>query len=340
MPSAQQNRLEVTRKGWGVRGLILLTGLAILVWIPGVMLGTSAIDFARIFESDSIDYRIFWHLRVSRVCIAFLAGSGLAVCGMVFQALFLNTLATPFTLGVAGGASCGAAFAIFLSGLGGEASGPGITLGALGGAALATFLVAAFSHTRMGHQRHIMLLAGVAVSFFFSSLLLLIQALSSFYQSFHIVRWLMGGIAVAGYREVVLLSLILLPCYLVILRLSSRLNMLLLGDDLAVSRGLDVARTRRILFLVVSVMVAAIVSVVGPIGFVGLVIPHICRILWGGDHRMLAPATLLLGGAMLVLCDTVARLILSPSGLPVGVVTSLLGAPFFFVLLMRNQYRF
>ena len=318
---------------------LLLAG-ALTVLIAGACLGTSSLEYSNILDRDSTDFHIFWNLRVPRVLVAFGAGSGLAVCGMVFQALFLNTLATPFTLGVAGGASCGAAFVIFIGGFSGLYVGPSVTLGALIGAGLAMALVLAFGQTRMGHQRHVILLAGVAVSFFFSSLLLFIQSLSSFYQSFQIIRWLMGGISVAGYREVLVLLPVLIPCFLLLFRFGPHLNLLLMGEDIAQSRGLEVAKTRRLLFLVVSVMVASIVSVTGPIGFVGMVIPHICRLLWGGDHRQLAPASLLVGGTALVVCDLVSRFLMAPSGIPVGVVTSLLGAPFFFFLLLSRSYRF
>ena len=314
--------------------------ITLVVLTVSALLGTTSLGPANILDPATTDYHIFWNLRVSRVLVAFLAGSGLALCGMVFQALFLNPLATTFTLGVAGGASCGAALVIFLGGLPGLFMGPSVTLGAMAGAAVAMTLVLAFTRTRLGHQRHVMLLAGVAVSFFFSSLLLLIQALSSFYQSFQIIRWLMGGIAVAGYNEVLFMLPILAIGTALILGHGVQLDLLLLGDDLAGSRGLNVQRTKHILFVVVSVMVATIVSITGPIGFVGMVVPHLCRLVWGGTHRMLAPMTLFCGGIMLVLCDLVARLVLAPSGIPVGVVTALIGAPFFFVMLLRRTYRF
>ena len=323
----------IKQLGWVIA---LAAGIVILASFWGI----SRLDWRGLLDPETVDYHIFWNLRVSRVLTAFLAGAGLAVCGMVFQALFLNTLATPFTLGVSGGASCGAAFVIFFSGLPGLYVGPSVTLGSMIGAGIAMALIWGFSQTRIGHQRHVMLLAGVAVSFFFSSLLLFIQALSSFYQSFQIIRWLMGGIAVSDYREVLLLFPILLPGFVVILRYQRSLNLILLGDHLAQSRGLNVPRVRKALFLVVSIMVAVIVSVTGPIGFIGLVVPHICRIIWGGNHRILTPASLLVGGTALVACDLVARLVLAPTGIPVGVVTSLLGAPFFFYLLLRKNYRF
>ena len=320
--------------------LFLLSALAVTSLVAGTMLGSSSLNYSLVFSPGTIDHHIFWNLRLPQALVAFLAGSGLAACGMVFQVLFLNPLATPFTLGVAGGASCGAALVIFLTGLPGLYVGPSVMLGAFAGSALAMALVLLFSRTKMGHQRHVMLLAGVAVSFFFSSLLLLIQALSSFYQSFQIIRWLMGGIKVAGYREVFLLIPVIVPGLLAILAYGPRLNLLLLGDELAQSRGLNVGNTKRVLFCVVSVMVATIVSVTGPIGFVGMVVPHICRLLISGNHAFLAPTSILLGGTAVVFCDLVSRLILPPSGIPVGVVTSLIGAPFFFYLLLHRRFRF
>ena len=322
------------------RPLWPLIPLALLAMLAGSLIGTTHLDLMSIWQEGTRDFHIFWNLRLPQVLVAFLAGSGLALCGMSFQALFLNTLATPYTLGVAGGASWGASFVIFLGGLPGLAVSYQVSLGAMGGAGLAMALIIVFSRSRMGHQRHVMLLAGVAVSFFFSSLLLLTMALSSMYQSFQITRWLMGGIRVAGYREVLLLSPVVIPGLVVLLFQGTRLNMLLLGDDLARSRGLNVIRTKHLLFLVVSLMVATIVSVTGPIGFVGMVIPHICRLVWGGDHKRLGPASFMAGGIMLVLCDLVARLLLPPSGLPVGVLTAMIGSPFFFILLWRRRYRF
>ena len=325
---------------WGKPHLRLLAALAVTALVAGTFLGTSPLDPSRLLDAQSMDYHIFWNLRLPRVLVAFFAGAGLAVCGMVFQALFLNTLATPFTLGIAGGASCGAATVIYLGGLPGLFVGPSVMAGALIGAACAMALVLFFARTRAGHQRHAMLLAGVAVSFFFSSLLLLIQAFSSFYQSFQIIRWLMGGIVVAGYREVWLLLPVLIPGLILINRQSTKLNMLLLGDELAHSKGLAVGKTKGLLFVSVSTMVAVIVSVTGPIGFVGMVIPHICRLLWGVNHRLLTPASMLAGGTILVFCDLIARFVMAPAGIPVGVVTSLIGAPFFFFLLVNGKYRF
>lgn len=321
----------------GLPSIVFMGLVALACCAAGALFGSTRLDPTQLFDTASRDFHIFWNLRLPQVLVAFLAGSGLACCGMTFQALFLNNLATPFTLGVAGGASWGAAMVIFLSGLSGLATSYTVSLGALLGAGAAMLLVIMFSRTRMGHARHVLLLAGVAVSFFFSSLLLLTMAMADMYQSFQITRWLMGSINVAGYTEVRLLAPVICLGLTILLVRYRQLNLLLLGDEAAHTRGMEVTRDKRIFFVVVSVMVAAIVSVTGPIGFIGMVVPHICRLLWGTNHRHLTPLCLLGGGAMLVGCDLVARLVLPPAGIPVGVITSLVGAPVFFFLLARQS---
>lgn len=329
----------ILKKELGPAQYLLLIAVALAAMALGAGLGTTELRLESMWQSDSPDFHIFWNLRIPRVIVAFCAGGSLALCGMVFQAVYLNPLATPYTLGVSSGAGCGAALVIYMAGLSGTDSGLGIMAGAFGGASAAMLLVLWFGRTRQGRRPHAMLLAGVAVSFFFSSLLLLIQSLASFYQSFQIVRWLMGGIAVAGYREVLLLAPITIIAVVVILSQGKRLNLLLLGDELAHSRGMNVGAAKNLLFITVSVTVAATVSITGPIGFVGMVVPHMGRMLWGNHHGKLAPAVVLLGGSMLVICDLAARLIMAPTGIPVGVVTALIGAPFFFFLLMTGRYR-
>ncbi len=178
-----------------------------------------------------------------------------------------------------------------------------------------------------------MLLAGVAVNFFFSSLMLLIQYTANFYHTFRILRWLMGGLQMVGFDAplrvlpFVLMSVVLLSV------VAGALNVLTTGEDLAVSRGVNVDRLKKIVFFSMSLMV----SVCGPIGFVGLMCPHICRLMVGADHRKLLPATMLFGGAFLVICDTAARTVFAPTELPVGIFTSFLGGPFFIWLLVRSS---
>jgi iron complex transport system permease protein len=179
----------------------------------------------------------------------------------------------------------------------------------------------------------VMLLAGVAVSFFFSSLILLVQTTADFHNSYKLLRWLMGGLALSGYRDVLLLipGSVLIAATLFYYR--RELDLWLVGEDIAVSRGVETRRLRTILFLLTSLVVGETVSVCGPIGFVGLVAPHIARRLTGEAHHQLLWSSALLGGTFLVLTDTIARSITAPAELPVGAITALLGGPFFLWIL-------
>jgi len=286
-------------------------------------------------NNPEIQQHILTQLRIPRVLFAFVAGAGLALCGMVFQAMFHNPLATPFTLGVASGASLGAASYVYL-GFGFSLLGiDGVTLSAFVGALLAISFVYSISRLHSGFSPETLLLTGVAISFFFSSLILFTQYLSDVSDSFQIIRWLMGSLNTVGYHDLLQLLPFVALCTFAILFLRRELNLLMLGDELALSRGVSVHHIRYTLFFVSSLCVGAIVALCGPIGFVGMMVPHICRLLIGSNHSWLIPATLLVGGSFLVLCDTLARLIIAPTEIPVGVITTLLGGPFFLWLLIK-----
>jgi iron complex transport system permease protein len=289
-------------------------------------------------HADEGQLDILWKIRLPRVIMAFLAGSALAASGMAFQAMFRNPLATPFTLGVSSGASLGAAVAIHL-GLAFQLLGiPAVTWLAFAGALAAIGLVYGLTRTRRGFSTATMLLAGVAVSFFFSSLILFLQYLSDFTRTFRMLRWVMGGLEqIVGFDEVFNVLPFAVSGTLVVLYLTHELNLITTGDELATARGVDVNRTKFWVFFAASLMVGAVVAVCGPIGFVGLMVPHICRLLVGADHRWLTPAALLVGGAFLTLCDTLARTAIAPTELPVGIITSLLGGPFFLWLLLARS---
>jgi len=320
--------------------LLALLGLGILAlfWTP--FWGLKDISPTSILSTDSggKEWLIFWKIRVPRTLAAFLSGSALGCCGMVFQSMFRNPLATPFTLGVSSGASLGAAVYVWLGFSFGFLGMSGITLFAFIGAMLAILIVWGLTQLRGSFSTTTMLLAGVAVSFFFSSLILFLQYLSNFAQSFRILRWLMGGLEIFGYDSVFSLFPIVLSGVFILVILRHELDLLTTGDDLATSRGVDVKKVRAILFLVTSLMVAAVVAVCGPIGFVGMMAPHICRLLTGWNHRHLLPATFLFGGAFLTLCDTFARTLIAPIEIPVGIITALLGGPFFIWLLLSSPF--
>jgi iron complex transport system permease protein len=295
---------------------------------PGALFGEDpAADGAR---------TIFWQIRVPRVTIGFLAGAGLAACGMAFQAMFRNALATPFTLGVAGGASLGAALYVRAGLSFAVLSVSGISIFAFLGALGSICLVYGLTRLRRGFSTATMLLAGIAVNLFFSSLILFIQYMSDFTHSFQILRWLMGGLEVMGYESVLNLAPMVAAGVLVLFALTHELNLMTVGEELAISRGANVHRIKRVLFLATSVCVGGVVAVCGPIGFVGMMAPHICRLLVGSNHRVLLPACCFFGGAFMVLCDAAARTLIAPAEIPVGVITSVLGGPFFIWLLVRS----
>ena len=317
---------------------LLLLAILVLLWTP--LWGLKAIDLGSILNNDSQgkEWLIFWKIRVPRTLIAFLAGSALGCCGMVFQAMFRNPLATPFTLGVSSGASLGAATYVWLGFSFGFLGFSGITLFAFVGAMVAILIVWGLTQLRGSFSTTTMLLAGVAVSFFFSSLILFLQYLSDFAQSFRILRWLMGGLEILGYEPVFTLFPVVLSGVLILAVLRHELDLLTTGESLATSRGVAVKKVRAVLFLVTSLMVGSVVAVCGPIGFVGMMAPHICRLLTGWNHRHLLPATFLFGGTFLTLCDTFARTLIAPAEIPVGIVTALLGGPFFIWLLLSSPF--
>jgi len=312
---------------------------AIIVIIIAPFIGMETISIETIFNSaaDNVKADIFWRIRIPRVITAFLAGGSLAISGMAFQAIFRNPLATPFTLGVSSGAAFGTALYVKIGiiysflGISGQA------ISALFGAILSILIVYSLTQLKKGFSTATMLLAGVAINFFFSSLILFIQFLSDFTHSFRIIRWLMGGFEIVGYSAVFNILPFIIIGSLVILLLSRELNLITLGEDIAISRGMSVTKVKTILFFATSLMIGSVVSVIGPIGFVGMMIPHITRLMIGSDHHQLSVANFIFGGAFLVFCDTLSRTLIAPAEIPVGVLTALLGGPFFIWLLMRSS---
>lgn len=325
-------------RGWTIGVLLLLAAAALCV---APFCGMERIP-VRALWGDVDDYskvEILWRLRIPRVAMAFLAGTALAASGMVFQAMFRNPLATPFTLGVSSGASLGAAICIQQGWMFAAFGISSVSLSAFLGAVLAIVLVYLLTAgSRQGSSTATMLLAGVAVSFFFSSVILFLQYISDFTRTFRMLRWVMGGLeSVVSFQDVLNVLPFVIAGSLIVWYLTHELNLLCTGEEFAFSRGVNVNQTKLLLFFAVSLMVGAVVAVCGPIGFVGLMVPHICRLQVGPDHRRLLPATWIFGGTFLVICDTVARTINAPTELPVGILTALLGGPFFLWLLLARQ---
>jgi iron complex transport system permease protein len=286
---------------------------------------------------DNIDANIFFMARLPRIFLAFVAGSALAVAGSVFQAILRNDLAAPITLGVSGGAALGAVAAIrlgFTMTLFGFSM---VSIFAFSGSLLALVIVFSLVRARRGElPTSVLLLAGVTVNFFFASLVMLIHYLSNTAQSFQIVRWLMGGVDVIDFQTTIAICPLIIIGIITLIYISRDLNMISSGVQSAQSRGVNVALIQFVGLLAASILTGAVVAVTGPIGFVGLVVPHITRLIVGPDHRILIPTTVLFGGSFLIICDTVARTIIAPTEIPVGVITAIIGGPFFFWLLRKQ----
>ncbi len=320
------------------RGLWLLALAALAVVAVAPMVGLERVPLTTFLDPNgaSPEAVILWRIRLPRVLVALLGGAGLAIGGAAFQSVFRNPLATPYTLGLASGAAFGVALAARL-GVGLIVAGlPAGALAAFAGALLAVATVWTLTHLRPAFSTTTLLLAGVAMSFFFSSLILFLQYTASLGDSFRIVRWLMGGLGAVDGRSALGVLPFVAVGVAVLMWQARELDLLATGSELAASRGVDVAATRRTVFLATSLMIGGVVAACGPIGFVGMMAPHICRLLVGPDHRLLLPASCLFGGAFLVACDTVARVVIAPAELPVGVLTAFLGGPFFLWLLVRR----
>jgi len=281
---------------------------------------------------SSRDASIFWQLRVPRALLGFVSGAGLALAGVVLQALLRNPLATPFTLGVSSGASLGVVLALWF-GLSATFARP---LVGMAGAIAVIYLT--WRIARVGGRMPVqsLLLAGVALTYLFSAGILLVQVISTPHDAARILRWLVGSLETGlGYQPVVLVSLAVGVAAALILPLGRAFNAMGGGTDAALGVGVEVDKVIRRGYVGASLMVGAIVAFVGPIGFIGLLIPHALRLLGLVDNRVLLPAAALAGGGFLVLCDGVTN-VAAAQRLPVGVVTHLLGGPFFLFLLLRG----
>lgn len=313
--------------------LVVSLVLAVGVGAAGVPIATVLRVFAG--GGDDTARTIVLQLRLPRALVAFLAGGGLAVSGAVFQALLRNPLAEPYVLGVAGGAAVGAVAGVVF---GVSRFAPAaVPLLALAGALFAIVLVFRVAK-RVGRalDTRVLLLAGVVVAAFFNAVILLLLTFADVESFRSAVFWMMGSLSGATWRTAILLAAYLVPAVILLFAQARALNALSIDEETALYLGTRVERVKLICYIVASLAVAVAVASCGVIGFIGLIVPHAVRLSWGGDHRVLLPASFIGGGIFLLLADTVARTIASPAELPVGVVTALLGVPLFVSLLRRS----
>jgi iron complex transport system permease protein len=344
MPVALMRRTREGGIGARLTAVVLGYGaLAVAACVLAPLVGSTHISLARAFDrsipfADNVDAQIFFVARLPRVLTGAVVGATLATAGVVMQALLRNPLATPFTLGVSAGAALGAILVITFGATVSVGVLSPVPLASLGGALMASAIVYALA-TRPGRAMSttILLLAGVTLNSFFSALILFVQYMADFSQTYRTVRWLMGDLDVGSFAPIVASLPLVVIAFAMFAGLPRALNLLSVGADSASTRGVDVGRTQRIAFLSSSLATSAAVSLAGPIGFVGIVVPHLVRLMVGVDHRLVLPASALFGAAFLVGCDLVARTALAPVEVPVGVVTAMLGGPFFLWLLVRKS---
>ncbi len=332
--------LTAARLGTSLAPLFVLLGVAFLL---GLSLGPSSLGVGEVFSALASDTGgpaadIVWRIRLPRVALAGLVGACLSLAGVVFQALLRNPLADPFILGVSGGAALGGIAMLSLGGLFGLGY-AAVPPAAFAGAVLATGLLYLVSGVRARVSAANLLLTGVVFNAFASAAIVFLASAAGLGDGARIFLWLVGNLSAARIDVAPWLVVFLVLGAGASIALSRSLNVLALGEETAEQLGVPVAAHQRILLLATSLMVGAAVSVAGLVGFVGLIIPHLLRLIVGPDHRVLVPAAALGGAAFLMLCDTVARTLLGGRELPVGAITAIVGGPLFLVLLRRHQLR-
>lgn len=314
-----------------------------LIWLTLLLLallspfaGTASLDFNALFETGSLSQRIFMELRLPRILLAFIAGGTLALAGLLFQTLFRNSLMTPFTLGVSGGAVLGAGVAIKL----GLSIVFGISaisfFGFIGAFSTVVLLIILSRYLKKAEQESLLLL-GIALSFFYTSALMVIFYLSSFTETATIMRFTMGSLSIVGYETVITTSLFAGILLLTLWLRRFELQLLSISEEQASLKGVNTRQLTYLFLLISSLAIGVLVSLTGPIGFIGLIIPHMLRKIYQRPVASLIIPVFVLGGLFLLACDTIARFFSTGSEIPIGVVTALIGGPFFIYLIISRQ---
>lgn len=348
----QRNESILTPRRWALTLAVLGTA-SLLTLALASQFGAASISFGdmlravlQFVQTGQIDAAsvgtpgvIFLQVRLPRVLMAFLVGGGLAVVGVTLQAVLRNPLADPYVLGVSSGAALGAALAMLL---GMASTALWLSLlplwGFIGGLVALT-LIYRVAQSRGRLPIHSLLLGGVILNSILTALIMFVTSIMEPARSAGFMTWLMGTLAGPGLGHLGLTAVYVLVVGTVLLRYAPVLNILTQGEEVARSLGVDTERTKKQLYVTTALLTGAVVSVSGMIGFIGMVVPHAVRLVIGTDHRLLMPASALAGGIFLVVSDTVARTVLAPAEIPVGIVTALAGGPFFLSLLLRQKDR-
>jgi iron complex transport system permease protein len=316
--------------------------VSIVVFVAGAVLlpfvGPTAIDLHSVWLRQDPDWSILSSLRLSRTLLALVGGGALALAGSLFQSLLRDALATPYTLGVSTGASLGAVLSIALNwhvvaGVG------GVWAGAFVGAAFVLFIVMGAARRERQLSVSGLLLAGIAINSVCGALILLVHGLTGMSQSFAISRWLIGGLDAIEFQTLGLYVAIVGTLSLAVIRQARQWNLLAVGESWAATRGASVSRSLFRGYLAGSILAAATVALTGPIGFVGLVVPHLLRSRLGGDDRIVMPCAFFLGGVLLASCDALGRVVLAPAEVPAGAITAFIGGPHLVWLVRKGAMR-
>ncbi|HUB83637.1 MAG TPA: iron ABC transporter permease [Bryobacteraceae bacterium] len=319
-----------------IKAMAILTLVLVLSTAVALLIGSQKIDFARLL-SDPFSRTLFFRLRLPRVLMGLTIGASLAVTGAALQALFRNPLADPYTLGISGGGALGASVAIAL-GWGARVAGvPLVFLASFAGAILAATLVLGIARTGAVVLPGALLLSGVVVNLVSLAAVMTIEEVAAPNSSLEILRWIVGSLDVVGIAPVGYMLVLLVPSWVALLALSRQLNLLAIDEDTAITLGVNVRRVETVVHTLCSLVVGVTVAMGGSIGFVGLIVPHAVRLMFGEDLRVVLPGSLLLGAAFLVLADALGRSVLPSGELPVGAITGLLGGPAFLWLLRRRR---
>ena len=326
------SRSKAGRLGWALLGLSALLALVVVV---ALSTGYQAITWQEL-QTNETARTIFFRLRIPRVLLAMIVGASLSAVGAALQALFRNPLAEPFTLGVSGGGALGASVAIAL-GFGASLGGvPLVFLTAFAGSALFVAIVYRLASSGPVFLPGALLLSGVVLNLIAGAGVLMIQFVTDYTRALQILRWMVGTLDVVGADLVWRMGLFILPGILLLLYCTRDLHLIAMDEEAASALGVDVRKVERTVYAASSLVVGVAVAVAGPIGFVGLIVPHTVRLLFGEDLRIVIPCSMLLGAGFLVAADTLARTLLGASELPVGAITALVGGPLFLVLLSRK----
>ncbi len=334
----------LTARKLGVRVTLALVVLAVVMFVCSLM-GTESISLKAVLaqvggqEAINPDYEIFVQVRLPRIILACIVGAALACSGVVFQALLRNPLADPYILGISSGAGLGTIIAV-ISGFSWTLWGRSpIAVFAFAGAMGTVWLV--WFIGRVTGKSHVtgLLLAGVVVNAFFSAVIMFLTSIAKSQQMQTTIFWLMGNMTEEDFRVLWLGAGCVAAGMFALFYISPQLNAISFGEDDARSMGVNTARTRTIAFAVAALITAVAVSLSGLVGFVGLVVPHAVRLVFGPDHRQLLPLSGIVGAIFLVAADTLARIVVAPAQLPVGVVTAIVGGPFFLVLLVKHTHK-